>query len=166
MLCFAGALQEKHRSVIAKKNVVASGGYDYPGGVTSWPSSTGSSNIWGDNITLQSRTYTTLGLMFASAGSATKCYVALYSSGGATRLAYGTCSPLTADQWCETSINYEATAGTYEIYGYCDNNSTVQMYYNESGCTGYYADYADPPIATNIGQGNNGGTCGKFRAGY
>jgi hypothetical protein len=164
MLCFAGALQEKHRSVIAKKNVVASGGYDYIGGVTSWPSTTGNTSMNGGNVTLETRTYTTLGVKMSSYVSATKCYVALYSSGGSTRLAYGECSPRTADEWCEASINYSATAGTHQLWFGC--NSSVNMYYAESGCTGKYATYADPPVAENIEQGNNGGTCNAMRIGY
>lgn len=41
MLCFAGALQEKHRSVIAKKNVVVAGGSENIGNTTNEASDTG-----------------------------------------------------------------------------------------------------------------------------
>ena len=161
MLCFAGALQEKHRSVIAKKNVPAAGGYSYT--AESWASTTWNSSYTGSTITLGSHTYKSLGFAASSYGEATKCYIALYSSNGSSRLAYGECSPRTANEWCEATIDYEATAGTHQIWVGC--NSTVSKYYNAAGCTAYWADYADPPPAS-IAQNADGNNCWRLRAGY
>jgi hypothetical protein len=138
MLCFAGALQEKQKAVIAKKNVAtsANGWFGY---------TTVGTGFTVDNAYIQyiakaaptctgTATVTKIAPYSVNSGDTTACKVTLYtdSSGPSSRVAaeteFTSLSSWTAGYHEFTPVSYSVTCGsTYWIAIQC--NSNFDLYY-------------------------------------
>lgn len=115
-----------------------------------------------------SRTLTSLGISLSNVGSATECWVGLYTSPddiNFTRVAYATISSLTTG-WNVGPISYAITTGvTYSIIGACNNSATGNIYTDGDDSYYFTQSYVSTPSATYANP-SAWSQCKLLKAGY
>lgn len=136
----------------------------------SFPAASGvlpTSSYYGTSLILSSpETIATIGANYAQVAQ-NECWLGLYTSGGGTLLAYGKVAPVNG-AWTDLTINYAASAGTYEVWTDCNAGWGINY---QDGCpNGSYTAsgpaYPYPPPAGVTGRSSASSECYAVRATY
>jgi hypothetical protein len=152
ILLFACPANAQMLEGIVGGGVAAAGTYYYSGDGEPYGTNSveNNANVWGAPVIVTTAgTATTIGFYLVSTGTATQCYIALFSSTGDTKYAGATASSISIG-WNDVVISQAvSSATTYEVWAECDNGNTVTY---DTSCTGWWRPKAwvDWPTTTQL----------------